>query len=63
MELHSPSQVLSREEALATFLKLTSRYGTHWTSAVPKEAYDQLAACNRVLTERDRRDALLGSDH
>lgn len=43
---------------MAKFKDLVSRYGLQWTARVPREAYDQLAACNAVLTTQDRREAL-----
>lgn len=50
--------VLTREEAMKKFKALVGRYGLEWTARVPREAYDELAACNTVLTTRDRREAL-----
>jgi len=48
----------TREQAIAAFRALVARYGLQWTAQVPREAYDQLAQCDRVLSERDRREAL-----
>lgn len=52
------AQPMTKDAAISQFKALTARYGLQWTAAVPREAYDQLAACNRVLTTSDRREAL-----
>lgn len=49
---------MTREQAISKFKQLVGRYGLQWTAAVPQAAYDQLAACNKVLTTADRRQAL-----
>lgn len=49
---------MTKDAAMTRFKALVARYGLQWTAAVPREAYDQLAECNRVLTTRDRREAL-----
>jgi len=50
---------MTRDEAIAEFRRLVSRYGIHWRADVPREAHERLAEVNRVLTtERDRREAL-----
>lgn len=49
---------MSHAEAMAKFKKLTQQYGLQWTAAVPKEAFEQLQECNKVLTTKDRREAL-----
>ena len=50
--------LMTREAATREFRALVQRYGLQWTAAVPREAHDKMAAINRVLTERDRREAL-----
>lgn len=50
--------ILTREQAISKFKQLVRRYGVQWTAAVPRWAYDELAACNQVLTTADRREAL-----
>lgn len=50
--------VLSREAAMKNFKDLVGRYGLQWTARVPREAYDELNACNAVLSTTDRREAL-----
>ena len=49
---------MSKDAAMTKFKALVSRYGVQWTAAVPREAYAQLAECNRVLSVHDRREAL-----
>lgn len=49
---------LTREQAMKRFKTLVGQYGLQWTARVPREAYDQLNACNAVLTQQDRREAL-----
>jgi len=49
---------LSRDEAMTRFQRLVAQYGLQWTARVPREAHEQLAGINKVLTERDRREAL-----
>jgi hypothetical protein len=49
---------LSRDQASSQFKSLVDQYGLQWTAAVPREAHDRLVACNAVLTEKDRREAL-----
>lgn len=51
-------QQLTREQAIEKFLQLVQRYGLQWTANVPREAHEQLAQVNKVLTEGDRREAL-----
>jgi hypothetical protein len=51
-------QQLTREQAIEKFKQLVRQYGLQWTASVPKEAYDQMAQVNKVLSERDRREAL-----
>ncbi|MHC2552406.1 hypothetical protein [Bradyrhizobium elkanii] len=51
-------QKMSRDEAMQRFRVLVDRYGTQWTSSVPREAHIELAEINKVLTEADRREAL-----
>jgi len=50
--------ILTREQAISKFKQLVRRYGVQWTAAVPRAAYDELAACNQILTTADRREAL-----
>lgn len=52
------TQQMTREVAMAKFKALVQRYGLQWTAQVPKSAYQELAACNTVLNEKDRREAL-----
>lgn len=52
----SPS--MTTAEAEEQFRRLVARYGLQWTANVPREAFDQLAAVNRVLDEDGRRRAL-----
>ncbi len=56
----TPNEVsaMSREQAMSKFKQLVGRHGIQWTAAVPRQAYDELAACNEVLTTADRREAL-----
>ncbi len=49
---------LTREQAIENYKVLVRKYGIQWTARVPREAYDQLNACNAVLTTQDRRQAL-----
>ncbi len=49
---------MTRETAMETFRGLVRQYGLQWTARVPREAYDKLNACNQVLNEKDRREAL-----
>lgn len=49
---------LTRDQAIEKFRALVRRYGLQWTAHVPRAAYDELNACNEVLTETDRREAL-----
>jgi hypothetical protein len=51
-------QQLTREQAIEKFKQLVRQYGLQWTASVPKEAYEQMSQVNKVLTERDRREAL-----
>jgi hypothetical protein len=51
---------LTKTEATRQFRELVAQYGIRWTAKVPHEAYEQLARCNEVLTEADRRAALTG---
>jgi len=51
-------ELLTREQAISEFRALIARYGLCWTAAVPREACDRMAAVNRVLTEKDRREAI-----
>lgn len=48
----------TKEQAQALFRQLVRKYGLEWTASVPREAWDLLNACNELLTEDDRRDAL-----
>lgn len=56
--LAAQQTVLSRTEAMDKFRDLVRQHGLQWTAAVPKEAYEQLRECNKVLTTKDRREAL-----
>lgn len=47
-----------RQEAIAEFRALVGRYGIQWDANVPREAYERMNAVGKVLTERDRREAL-----
>ena len=49
---------MTKDEATALFRALVARHGLHWTAAVPRPAWDQLAAVNAVLDADDRRAAL-----
>lgn len=49
---------MDRETAIAKFQALVKRYGLQWTASVPREAWDTLAECNKVLNEEGRRTAL-----
>lgn len=49
---------MTRQEAMEKFKTLVQQYGLQWTASVPRGAYNQLAACNKVLTMKDRREAL-----
>lgn len=49
---------MTRQEAMQKFKSLVAQYGLEWTARVPRAAYDQLNACNAVLTTQDRREAL-----
>jgi hypothetical protein len=49
---------MTREQAMEAFRKLTLRYGLQWRADVPRDAWDQMAAINAILTEEDRREAL-----
>ena len=49
---------LTRDQAMAEFRALTSRHGLRWTADVPRHAWDRLAEVDRVLDEKDRREAL-----
>lgn len=51
-------QQLTREQAIEKFLQLVRKYGLRWTASVPREAHEQMAEVNKVLTEGDRREAL-----
>ena len=51
-------QPMTKDAAMTRFKALVTRYGVQWTAAVPREAYAQLAECNRVLSVRYRREAL-----
>ena len=57
-DLHAKQTVLTRTEAMTKFRELVGQYGLQWTAAVPKEAYEQLRECNKVLNTKDRREAL-----
>jgi hypothetical protein len=54
---NAPQQI-TKEEAIERFKQLIGQYGIQWTAAVPREAFDALADCNRVLNADDRRRAL-----
>ncbi len=56
--LAAQQTVLSRTEAMTKFKELVQKHGLQWTAAVPKEAYEQLRECNKVLTTKDRLEAL-----
>jgi hypothetical protein len=49
---------LTREQAMERFRRLVARYGLQWRADVPREAHEEMAEINKVLTERDRREAL-----
>jgi hypothetical protein len=51
-------ELLTRDEAIVEFRKLVAEYGLHWGANVPRAAYYRMAAVNKLLTERDRREAL-----
>jgi hypothetical protein len=49
---------MSKETAERLFVALVAKYGLQWTAAVPREAYDSMAAVNAVLSTTDKRRAL-----
>jgi len=49
---------MTKQQAIEAFRDLCRRYGIMWTVDVPRSAWDVLHACNKVLTEADRRAAL-----
>lgn len=49
---------MTKEQAKREFAALVARYGLQWRADVPREAWDQLAEINKVLDERDRREAI-----
>lgn len=52
------ADALTKDQAIAKFQALVNRFGLQWDANVPRSAYDEMAACNAVLTEADRRKAL-----
>lgn len=57
-ELAAQAQPMTRAQAMDTFRKLVAQHGLQWTASVPREAHTMLAECNKVLTTKDRREAL-----
>ena len=51
---------MTKEEAVQRFRRLTARYGLQWRADVPREAHEELAEINKLLTEEDRRRAIFG---
>jgi len=49
---------MTKEEAMERFRKLVDRYGLKWTASVPREAHEEMAEINKVLNEKDRREAM-----
>jgi hypothetical protein len=49
---------MTKAEAIAAFKELVRQYGLQWGANVPREAHVKLAEINKVLTEKDRREAL-----
>lgn len=42
-------------DAVALFKSLIRKYGTRWDVLIPPEAHAQLAQCNKVLSQEDRK--------
>lgn len=49
---------MTKEEAIQEFRLLIQQHGLRWGPKVPREAYERLQECNKLLTEADRRAAL-----
>jgi hypothetical protein len=50
---------MTKDQAKAAFQRLVTGYGLRWTADVPREAYDQLAEIDKVLSADEKRAALL----
>lgn len=52
------ADTMTTEKAKRRFAEMISLYGVQWGASVPREAYEELAALNKVLSEDDRRSAM-----
>ena len=50
---------MTKDQAEVKFLKLVARYGVKWTDKVPQKAWLELKSLEQVLSEHDKREALI----
>lgn len=56
--MDTPTEPLTRDQAVSLFRQLVAQYGLQWRADVPRSAHEQLRRCNAVLNTSDRRQAL-----